>query len=147
MGKRWKIYTAGKMSGISYAEQIKWRIELTGEITGRTTAQVDFIHPPYYYNYEEHFHKSEAEILEWEMTQLNDCDVVVVNFEGINDSIGTHMELGAIQGINRFSGKHIFVIGIGDMNADLHPWIKESCMRIEPTIEDAAEYIAKYLLI
>ncbi len=106
-----------------------------------------FIHPPCYFNYEENLHQTEAEILEWEMSQLHDCDVVIVNLDGIEDSIGTHMELGAIQGINRFSEKHIFVVGFGNPNKTLHPWIKETCIRIEENIDDLVSYITEYLLV
>lgn len=147
MGKRWKVYTAGRMSGIQYLDQINWRIDIQNAIMERTEENVEFIHPPYFYNYDEKNHRSDAEILEWEMSQLNDCDIVIVNLDGIESSIGTHMELGAVQGINRFSGKHIYVVGIGSPSQELHPWIREACIRIEADMDDAAEYIAKYLLV
>ena len=147
MGKRWKVYTAGRMSGIQYLDQINWRIDIQNAIMERTEENVEFIHPPYFYNYDEQNHRSDAEILEWEMSQLNDCDIVIVNLDGIESSIGTHMELGAVQGINRFSGKHIYVVGIGSPSQELHPWIREACIRIEADMDNAAEYIAKYLLV
>lgn len=143
-----KIYTCGKMSGISYVEQMAWRLKIESEIKSAlnfTDERVKFVHPPYYYNYEEKYHKTEREILEWEMAQVHDCDIVIVNLDGIEDTIGSHMELGAVQGINRFGDKHIFVIGLGKDDG-LHPWIKESCIRIEDDYAKAAEYIVEYLL-
>jgi len=71
---------------------------------------------------------------------------VVVDFKGIDSTIGSHMELGAIQGINRFGDKYIYVVGIGD-DTNLHPWIKETCNRIESNYFLAAEYIVEYLLV
>lgn len=135
------------MSGIPYENQMGWRIMIQEEIIRSTEQNVKFIHPPLFYNYETSRHRSEAEILEWEMSQLYDCDIVIVNLAGIESTIGTHMELGAVQGINRFSGKHIYVVGIGTPTKELHPWIKESCIRIEPNLQDAAKYIAEYLLV
>ena len=143
-----KIYTCGKMSGISYVEQMAWRLKIESEIKSAlsyTDERVKFVHPPYYYNYEEKYHKTEREILEWEMAQVHDCDIVIVNLDGIEDTTGSHMELGAVQGINRFGDKHIFVIGLGEDDG-LHPWIKESCIRIEDDYAKAAEYIVEYLL-
>ena len=142
-----KIYTCGKMSGISFQEQMEWRSNIEHEVKIRTyySADVKFIHPPMFYNYEENNHQSEREILEWEMAQLHDCDIIVVNLDGIEDTTGSHMELGAVQGINRFGDKHIFVIGLGK-DENLHPWIRETCIRIEEDYAKAAEYITEYLL-
>lgn len=142
-----KIYTCGKMSGISFQEQMEWRLRIEGEVKKCLDfgQGVKFIHPPMFYNYEENYQKSEREILEWEMAQVHDCDIVIVNLDGIDSTVGSHMELGAVQGINRFGDKHIFVIGLGKDDG-LHPWIKESCIRIEDDYAKAAEYIVEYLL-
>lgn len=142
-----KIYTCGKMSGISFQEQMEWRSNVEHEVRIRTYYDFDvkFIHPPMFYNYEENNHQSEREILEWEMAQLHDCDIVVVNLDGIEDTTGSHMELGAVQGINMFGDKHIFVIGLGK-DENLHPWIRESCIRIEEDPDKVADYICNYLL-
>lgn len=142
-----KIYTCGKMSGISFQEQMEWRLRIEGEVKKWLDfgQGVKFVHPPMFYNYEENYQKSEREILEWEMAQVHDCDIVIVNLDGIDSTVGSHMELGAVQGINRFGDKHIFVIGLGKED-NLHPWIKESCIRIEDDYAKAAEYIVEYLL-
>ena len=55
------------------------------------------------------------------------------------------MELGAVQGNNRFGDKHIFVVGLGKGDG-IHPWIKESCFRIEDVYANATGYIVEYLL-
>lgn len=142
-----KVYTCGKMSGLTFAQQMEWRSNIEHEVRIRAyySADVKFIHPPMFYNYEEDNQQSEREILEWEMAQLHDCDIVVVNLDGIEDTTGSHMELGAVHGINMFGDKHIFVIGLGK-DENLHPWIKESCIRIEDSCSKVAEYICNYLL-
>lgn len=146
--KEYKIYTCGKMSGTTFEKQMKWRKnleELVNEKYGGND-KIKFIHPPLFFNYEHMQHKTEREILDWEMKQLHDCDVVVIDFDGIDSTIGSHMEIGAVQGINRFGDKYIYVVGVGE-EKKLHPWIKESCMRIENNLDDLAQYIAEYLVI
>lgn len=146
--KEYKIYTCGKMSGIPFEQQMQWRKSLEAFARDKYDGsdKIKFIHPPLYFNYEHMMHKTEREILDWEMMQLHECDIVVVNLEGIDSTVGSHMELGAVQGINRFGDKYIYVVGIGEDN-NLHPWIKETCNRIESNYSDAATYIIEYLLV
>ena len=146
--KEYKIYTCGKMSGISFSQQMQWRqiIEAFVKDYYDGNDRVKFIHPPLYFNYDYMQHKSEREILDWEMKQLHDCDIVIVDLNQIDSTIGSHMELGAVQGINRFGDRYIYVIGVGN-EENLHPWIKETCMRIEDNFSDAAKYITGYLLV
>lgn len=146
--KEFKLYTCGKMSGISYEKQMKWRndIEMLIRSAYDGNAKLTFIHPPLFFNYDNIYHKTEREILEWEMKQLHDSDIVIVDFDGIESTTGSHMELGAVQGINRFGDRYIYVVGIGDEN-NIHPWIRETCIRIEKNYSDAANYIKEYLLI
>lgn len=141
-----KIYTAGKMSGLSYDEQMSWRENFERIIKIRITKNIELIHPPRFYNYENRIHKNEREVKEWELNHLRDADIVVVNLDGINSSVGTHYELSFVDAINSFGNKHIYVIGIGNTD-NLHPWINLSLFRVEHTIEDAVEYIATHLLI
>ena len=136
------------MGGIPFEKQMDWRtkIEVSVKLEYDGDNRIKFIHPPLFFNYENHNHKTEKEIFEWEMKQLHDSDIVIVNFDGIDSTIGSHMELGAVQGINRFGDRYIYVVGLGEEN-DLHPWIKESCIRIEKSYSDLARYIIDYLLV
>ena len=141
-----KIYTAGKMSGITFEDQMKWRKEFEHCLREHTDKQLSFLHPPLYYNYESINHKTEAEIKEWELNQLRDCNIVIVNLRDVNTTVGTHFELGFINAVNMFGNKHIYVIGIGD-ETNIHPWIELSMFRQEPNIESACDYITEYLLL
>lgn len=89
---------------------------------------------------------NEREAREWEISQLRDSDIVVVDLTTIADSIGTHIELGIIEAMNEFGYKHIHMIGIGKPNAD-HPWIQTGLLKQVDTPEDAADYIVNYLLL
>lgn len=146
--KRVKIYTAGAMKNIIFEEQIKWRIALENCLKAFKDSRCElvFIHPPYYYNYESHSQINEAEIKEYELNQVRDSDIIVVNLNHINNSVGTHYELSYADAINSFGHKHIYVIGIGS-TANVHPWILSSLFRVEDSVESAANYIKEYLLV
>ena len=145
MSKTYKIYTAGAMRNLADMEQRLWRSQLETAIRERTDKSVIFVNPPSFYHYGENLHKSEREVLEWELAQILDSDVVVVNLNAVQGSIGTHMELGVIDAANRL-GKHIYVIGLFKSDSD-HPWIACSLFRKEETITDAADFIVNYLLL
>lgn len=148
-----KIYTAGKMSGLPYNEQIKWRFDLEAKIRhimrdcGTPLTNLTVVNPPLYYNYEQMNHQSEREVKDWELAQLKSSDVVVVNLNGVSTSVGTLYELATADAMNSFGSKDIFVIGIGGDEAPLHPWIEETLHRKEKTLDDAAKYIYKYLML
>lgn len=133
------------MGGLSKDESLNWRKEIEAAIRKRNfkNVEITFINPPDYFDYD---YPNQRECEEWEISQLIDSDIVVVNLSNIKDSIGTHMELGIIKAVNAMSDKHIFVVGLGDVNVD-HPWINTSLFHSEKTIDEAADFICKYLLI
>ena len=90
--------------------------------------------------------ENEREAKEWEINQLKDSDIIVVNLTTIADSIGTHIELGIVEAMNEFGYKHIHVIGIGNPNTN-HPWIQMGLLKQVDTIDEAADYILSYLLL
>ena len=140
-----KIYTVGKMSGLTYEEQMGWRRNIENRVRYKADVPVQFIHPPLFYGYHQKLHKTESEIKEWELNQVLSSDIIIVNLDGINESVGSHFEMGAVNAMNMFGNRHIFVVGIGD--SAVHPWIDLSFIRRESNIEDAADYIASYLLV
>lgn len=146
MARTFKIYTAGKMSGLTYERQMGWRNKLEGIIRSRTNADICFIHPPLFYSYEEKFHKSEREILEWELSQIKTCDIVVFDLSTVHDSIGTTMELAFAKAANNSGYKNINIVGFGRLNTT-HPWIPLCLLRQEESLENLADYICTYLLV
>lgn len=144
--KEYTIYTCGKMNGLSLEEQMSWRIRLERALLDVTPegAKLEFIHPPFFFNYEYDSHKTQREIKQWEISVVkNKTDILVVNLEGINDSVGSHFEIAAADSVqNRF----LPIIGIGDPSG-VHPWILDSLLRIEEDFNSAADYISTYLLL
>lgn len=145
--KTYKIYTAGKMFGLSFEEQMKWRWRIEQLIKNRTDTPLQFIHPPLYFRYDSQEHKSENEVKQWELNHVRESDIVIVNLNGVNDSTGTHYELSTVDAMNSFGNRHIHAIGIGKSNTKIHPWIELSLLRSEEDYEKAADYIVNYLLI
>ncbi len=142
--KTYKIFTAGKMGGLSYDEQMKWRKDFETTLRSKCDKSLTFVHPPMFYQCGDETNEREAR--EWEINQLKDSDIVVVNLTTIEDSIGTHIELGIIEAMNEFGYKHIHLIGVGEPNVS-HPWIQIGMLRQENTLKDAADYIINYLLL
>lgn len=141
--KSYKIFTSGKMGGLDFSEQISWRKELTDKVQAFCDKEVKFINPPQYFDYSS---RDQTLAKKWEYEQIADSDIVVVNLNNIKDSIGTHMELGLIDGINRTREKKIYVVGIGEPNVD-HPWIETSLFKQVQTIDEAVDFIISYLLV
>lgn len=143
MDKTYKIFTSGKMGGLSHLEQMEWRRQLETEILLRTNKKVTFIHPPLFFDYG---FPNQRAAKEWEINQVMDSDIVVYDLSNIKDSIGTHMEMGIVQAVNRLQGKHIATIGIGKSDTD-HPWIQTSMFYQVADVKEAADFIVTYLLI
>ena len=142
--KEYTLYTCGKMSGLSLSEQMGWRIRFQHAMEQEAPeVKINFIHPPFFYNYEEQIQQSQEEVKRFEIGVLRDkVDIVVVNLDAINESVGAHYELAAAD----MSGRFIPVIGIGDPD-DVHPWILDSLLRVEDDYASAASYINSYLFL
>lgn len=141
-----KIYLSGGMSGLTYLEQMEWRNGVTESILYRSDMfdvkpVPDFFSPPLYYQIGENLHKSEREVMEFDLYRLRTSDLVIVNFNSPN-SIGTAMELMLARELR------IPIVGLSENeNTVLHPWLVECCGRIFSNKYDLAEYVVHYYLI
>lgn len=139
-----KIYTAGKMGGLSFQDQMKWRREFEIELKNRLSykgIRAIFIHPPEYYQPDDSKGLLyEKEAMEWDVRQLKDSDIVVVSLDGIETSIGTVMEVA----FAKENGKTIVVIG---SPSGTHPWIRVSATHFSPHVAEAADYISDFCMI
>lgn len=124
-----KIYLAGAMSGLTFEEQTKWRVRFT-EALKYGDFDLDkepvIFNPPLYYSPATSEHKSEREVMEFELANLRKSDIVIANLN--QPSTGTAMEL-IIAKENR-----IPVIGYYDSKlhdiSSIHPWVQECCTRL-----------------
>lgn len=142
----YKIYTAGKMAGLTYDDQMEWRTKLESLVKSKTDKPVVFVHPPQYYQPGSGIEKKTDEARIWDLSQVKSSDIVVFDLSNISSSIGTIIELGTVEAMNQFGYKHIHAVGVGVPDTD-HPWIKSSLLRWELMIEDMADYIVNFLLV
>ena len=137
-----KIYLAGSMCGSTWEEQTKWRKQVRDAILFGGydyKKKVDFFDPTQFYNFEEKRHKSEFEVMEFDLYNLRNSNLVVVNFNNPS-SIGTAMELATAKELR------IPVVGLNKDNKELHPWIECSCNRIFDNMRDLVEYVIEFYL-
>ena len=135
-----KFYMAGGMAGLSVEEQMEWRKDIKKRINNSLIHDPTyFFQPPYYYQPDGDYHRSEREAFLFDLNRLRHSDIVIVNFN-VPKSIGTAMEL-AIAYENR-----IPVIGLNEDKHELHPWLYECCTRICETREELVEHIVNFYL-
>lgn len=138
-----KIYLSGAMAGISWKEQTEWRQQIKNKIKFCDCdyeKNVTFFDPTRYYNFKEKHQKSEKEVMEFDLYNLRNSDLVIVNLgNNGNKSIGTAMELMLAKEL------HIPVIAFGDNN-ELHPWLKCCTSRLCENIQEVVSYVTEFYL-
>lgn len=137
-----RIYLSGAMSSVSFEEQSKWRSQIINAIKFgdyHCEKKVEFFNPVNYYNFAEVRHKSEREVMEFDLNALRNSDLVIVNF---NDpkSLGTCAELAIAYELK------IPIIGINKSGYELHSWLKEFTTRMCDDIREAVDYIVDFYL-
>lgn len=137
-----KIYLSGAMSSLSFEEQSRWRQQIIDAIKYNYDLRKKpiFFNPVDYYNFEEVRHRSEREVMEFDLNGLRNSDLVVVNF---NDpkSLGTCAELAIAYELK------IPIVGIRNKdNKELHPWLTEFTNRMCLNLREAVEYIVEFYL-
>lgn len=98
-----------------------------------------FFNPISYHNFTERKHKSEREIMEFDLYNLRNSDLVIVNFNNIK-SIGTAMELMLAKEMR------IPVIGWNSSGEDLHPWLFECVTRLCDNLRETVEHVVEFYL-
>ena len=137
-----RMYLSGGMSGISWEEQTKWRRQIQNAIRFGDydyEKKPSFFDPTQYFNYEEKLHKTEREIMEFELNALRKSDVIIVNLTHAN-SIGTAMELMLAKELR------IPVIAFGVADNEVHPWLLECCTRVCDSMGELVQYIVDFYL-
>lgn len=136
-----KIYLSGGMGSLSMEEQSKWRSQIIKEIKFNCECEKKpiFFNPVDYYNFEEKQHKTEREIVEFDLNAVRNSDLIIVNF---NDpkSLGTCAELAIAY------DKHIPIVGINKDGVQLHPWLDTFTTRMCDSVREAVDYVVDFYL-
>lgn len=147
--KRLKIYAAGAMSGLSLDEMIEWRervrslLNKCSELKENPEYEIDFINPAKYYNTEINNHKTEKEAFIWDLNHVRTSDIIVVNLNGLNTSIGTSIEIYEAWKNNI----PIVAFGNDEIYKDIHPWLKECITRVDSNEISLCNYIYDFYMI
>ncbi len=136
-----KIYLSGGMGNLTMDEQSRWRSQIIDEI--KTNCECEkkpiFFNPVDYYNFEEKRHKTEKEIVEFDLNAVRNSDLIIVNFNDPN-SLGTCAELAIAYDM------HIPIIGINKDGVELHPWLDTFTTRMCDSLREAVDYVVDFYL-
>lgn len=134
-----KIYLCGAMGCYDNPEEYMfWRRKIVSIY--RDVA--DVFDQSEFYNYEHRMHKTEKEVMEYELYHLIRSDLIILNLDRVHESVGSIMEIAIANDHNI----PIIAFGAEDKMENLHPWIKECIFRHENNMPDVITYINKYFL-
>lgn len=141
MNKKFTVYEAGKMSGLTLEQMNNWRIEATELLNLYSNNRIHTINPVDYYNFEmDRNTYTDKEVMEFDLQMVKHSNLILVNLE-YPDTIGTAIELFASARI-----WDIPVIGFGIDKIDPHPWMKLCLTKTCKTLEEVVIYIVEYYL-
>ena len=152
------IYLAGAIGcyGNNQANATMWRFDAEESIKRHVVSydgvltKWNVIDPCDYYMYGEGLHHTEKEVMGFDLNRVNNSDVILVNLNDLDKSIGTSDEI-------LYAYLHSIPV-IGFLQTDevlqenetkelLHPWKYEQINRIETgldALEKAVDYICTY---
>lgn len=137
--KNLQCYLAGKMTGITFEEQNKWRENAKEFIYDEiipTGTNITVINPVDFYNFENVRHQSEEEVMDFDLARLRESTFVIVNGKNLISSIGTQIEIYE-------AWKNNIPVYLFDAG-EIHPWLKRCITRIEKNIEGVIDYIRDF---
>lgn len=135
-----KIYLSGGITGLSKEEYTNWRYKFINAVRFNYDCKTPtFFDPSTHYLPDDHYYKSEREVMEFELSVLRKSDLVVVNFNA-PQSIGTAMEIAIAR------ERHIPIVGLCKDVETLHPWLIESCTRICSDMRELVEHVVQYYI-
>lgn len=137
-----KIYLSGGMGNLTFEEQSKWRNQVINAIKFgdyHYEKKPVFFNPVNFYNFQEKYQKTEFEVMEFDLYNLRNSNLVVVNFND-EKSIGTAMELMLAKEL------HIPIIGLNKDKKEIHPWLECSCNRICNDMKELVSHIVDFYL-
>lgn len=139
------IYLAGKMDGLSDSEMRQWRNLLKSELekySDMANYKTNVVSPCDYFNFNEQRYQNEQEIMKFDLSLVRDSDIVIVNTNGLNSSIGSIIEVYE-------AWKNDIPVIAYDENGDyktIHSWLKCCITRADSCVIDICEYIKDFYM-
>lgn len=147
-----KVYLAGAMAcyGKDDTTAKDWRNQVKKWFKDQTD-NFKVISPTDYYEYGKTFHQTEKEVMRFDLRKVKEADVVLVNLNDLEKSLGTSDEilLAYLCGIPviGFLKPKTNVYNSNEEITQLHPWKREQLDRIECAHDGmvkAMQYIKDY---
>ena len=140
------IYECGAMSNCkSFEEMNTWRVCLKTaikQIAENVGANVRVINPCDYYRLDIIKHQSEMEVFNYDLSRVKESNLVIVNLEGLNTSIGSIIECYEAWKNN------IPVLAFGSKQdyENLHPWVQCCITRRDKNYRECINYISDFYM-
>jgi len=139
-----KIYLSGPMTGLPLEKQLEWRrnfIYMVGD-------GAECFNPPAHFS-DQYIdndltdfsgYKSDREVMDFDLWNLEESEIVVVNFDDNPLSLGTMAEVAIAYAYR------IPVFGFCTNPDKLHPWQRDMCYRMFKSYESCAMYLLDHYL-
>ena len=128
--KQIKIYTSGAEKNAT-TEHTSWR----QEIKTLENKYIKFINPMNHFDYDTRPASSAKECRNYFMWLIDKCDIVLVNLDYTDKSVGTGMEVHHAYDTNKP------IIGFGIKQDTWYEWVIDECDVVFNTAEEAIDYI------
>lgn len=130
-----RIYLSGASGNVSQEERNVWRNYCEDNL--EKTEMFKIFNPNNSFNYENDSELSMRVIMDYYLkTIIPNCDIVLVNLNECNKSIGTALEIGYAIALNKT------IIGINGQN--VYPYIKDACSYVCENYFDACDFITRH---
>lgn len=146
LNKKLKIYLSGKMGGLTFEEYTEWRDKIA-LLLAKFGEKVEIFDPSRHYNYEINAHYTEKEVMRYELRHVESSDLVILNLENADTSVGTIFEIAYAFKNN------IPILGLCNLEkftanpeCTIHPWLIEACDRLEFNEKNLIKYIKEHYI-
>ena len=129
------IFLSGACKNVDVAERNGWRQQIE-DLNLQQDRPFIIFNPNKKFCYESEIMPSEKVVMDYFLYKLEHIDVVLVNLENSDGSVGTGMEI--IHAVNHRK----YIIGFNDFNS--YGYTKACCNVVVPTLEDAWELLMEY---
>lgn len=132
-----RVYLSGGVKQVDENFQ-SWRTRCLMLRQNGYYTELDFVDPINYFNYNNKQPKTDKQCLDFFMWQIDRCDVLLVNLDNSNVSVGTGME------IEHAFCKGIPIIAFGSKSNTWYNWAETRSTVIFDTLDQAVDYIHEY---
>lgn len=130
-----KVYLSGAVKIVDMNFQT-WRDKCLKIEENGFYPDVKFVDPTIYFNYTDKQPVTDKQCLNLFMWLIEKSDVILINLDHCNVSIGSAIE------VEHAYCNNIPIIGFGNIKGTWYNWIEERCSVVFDNLEDAIDYIS-----